>query len=90
MLLLVAEFTPSLVVKSYVFAAFTGLFLLFVVDSFVLGRKISKAVDTRFPDHKESNRKLIWYGVSRSTMVRRFRFPKPDPAATGRPARSAG
>jgi hypothetical protein len=89
-LLLVAEFTPSLAVKSYVFAAFTGLFLLFVLDSFVLSRKISRAVDERFPDHKERNGKLVWYGVSRSTMVRRFRFPKPDPAVTGRTARSSG
>ena len=77
-LLVVAEFTPSLAVKSYVFAAFTGLFLLFVLDSFVLGRKIRRAVGERFPDTTESMRRLIWYGVSRSTMIRRWRFPKPE------------
>jgi hypothetical protein len=87
-LLVVAEFTPSLTVKSYVFAAFTGLFLLFVIDSFVLGRKISKAVAERFPDTTERNGKLVWYGVSRSTMIRRWRFPKADPAITGRTAKA--
>jgi hypothetical protein len=86
-LLVVAEFTPSLLVKSYVFAAFTGLFLLFVIDSFVLGRKIRKAVAERYPDSKESPGRLVWYGVSRSTMIRRWRFPKADPAVTGKTAK---
>jgi hypothetical protein len=33
-------------------------------------------VTERFPDHPESMRSLVWYGVSRATMVRRWRFPK--------------
>jgi hypothetical protein len=85
-LLVVAEFTPSLLVKSYVFAAFTGLFLLFVLDSFVLSRKIRRAVAERFPDSTERIGKLVWYGVSRSTMIRKWRFPKADPAITGKRA----
>jgi hypothetical protein len=83
-LLVVAEFTPSLLVKSYVFAAFTGLFLLFVLDSFILGRKIRKAVAEKHPGTTERMGRLVWYGVSRSTMIRRWRFPKADPAITGR------
>ena len=88
-LLVVAEFTPSLLVKSYVFAAFTGLFLLFVIDSFVLSRKIRRAVAERFPDSTERIGRLVWYGVSRSTMIRRWRFPKADPAVTGRGKQTA-
>ena len=86
-LLVIAEFTPSLVVKSYVFAAFTGLFLLFILDSFVLSRRIRRAVADRFPDNTERIGKLVWYGVSRSTMIRKWRFPKADPAVTGRAAK---
>jgi hypothetical protein len=89
-LLVVAEFTPSLLVKSYVFAAFTGLFLLFVLDSFVLGRKIRRAVTERFPSPQVPMGRLVWYGVSRSTMIRRWRFPKADPAVTGRGAKTEG
>ena len=88
-LLVVAEFTPSLLVKSYVFATFTGLFLLFLLDSFVLGRKIRRAVGERFPNTTERMGRLVWYGVSRSTMIRRWRFPKADPAITGRAAKTA-
>ena len=74
----------------YVFAAFTGLFMLFVVDSFVLGRRIRKAVAERFPDSTERPGRLVWYGVSRSTMIRKWRFPKADPAITGRAAKTSG
>jgi hypothetical protein len=31
----------------------------------------------RLPDHQEKTRSLVWYGVSRATMVRRWRFPRP-------------
>ena len=76
-LMLVAQFTPSLTLKTYTFAAWTGLFLLIVVDSFVLARKIRRSIQERFPD--TSPRGHVWYGISRSTMIRRWRFPKADP-----------
>jgi hypothetical protein len=79
-LMLVAQFTPSVAVKSYSFAAWFGFFLIIVIDSFVLARKIRRAVTERFPDSTVPMRKLSWYGVSRSTMIRRWRFPKPDVA----------
>jgi hypothetical protein len=81
-LMLVAQFTPSLAVKTYTFAAWTGLFLLIVVDSFVLARKIRKAIAERYPD--ASARGNVWYGISRSTMIRRWRFPKADTAVVTR------
>jgi hypothetical protein len=79
-LLLVAQFTPSLAVKSYTFAAFFGFFVIIIVDSFVLARKIRRAVTERFPDTTIPMRKLSWYGISRSTMIRRWRFPKAEVA----------
>ncbi|MBA3800450.1 MAG: DUF3043 domain-containing protein [Geodermatophilaceae bacterium] len=54
-----------------------AFFVAIVVDSVFLGRKIKKTVAERLPDAVESNRALIWYGVTRATMVRRWRFPKP-------------
>jgi len=40
-------------------------------------------VAQRLPDASESNRALIWYGVTRATMVRRWRFPKPAVSVGG-------
>jgi Protein of unknown function (DUF3043) len=50
-----------------------------VADSFVLGRRISRTVAARFPEEKR-RRGVVWYGISRATMVRRWRFPKPEVA----------
>jgi hypothetical protein len=79
-LMLVAQFTPSLAVKSYTFAAWFGFFVLIAIDSFVLARRIRRAVTERFPDTNVPMRRLAWYGISRSTMIRRWRFPKPEVA----------
>jgi hypothetical protein len=54
-----------------------GYFLLLIADSIVLGRRISRTVAERFPKEKRS-RGVAWYGISRATMVRRWRFPKPE------------
>jgi hypothetical protein len=51
---------------------------MLIVDSFVLGRKIKRKVAERFPDGSQKTRGLVWYGISRATMIRRWRFPKPD------------
>ena len=73
----IGTFFPNLAVKSYASFVLFAFFLVFIVDSVVLGRRIKSAVAERFPDATESNRTLIWYGVTRSTMIRRWRFPKP-------------
>jgi len=75
---LVGTFVPSLAVKSYSSFVLFGFFLLLIVDSVVLGRKIKRAVAARFPDDDHKTKGLVWYGISRSTMVRRWRFPKPE------------
>ncbi|RBY95544.1 DUF3043 domain-containing protein [Blastococcus sp. TF02-8] len=75
---LVGTFVPSLAVKSYSTFVLLGFFVLLVIDSVVLGRKIRAAVTSRFPDGKHTMRGLVWYGISRSTMIRRWRFPKPE------------
>ena len=75
---LVGTFVPSLAVKTYSSFVLFGFFLLLIVDSVVLGRRIKSAVRTRFPDGDHKMKGLVWYGISRSTMIRRWRFPKPE------------
>jgi hypothetical protein len=75
---LVGTFVPSLAVRSYASFLLFGFFLLLIVDSVVLSRKIKRKVAERFPGGQEKSRGIVWYGISRSTMIRRWRFPKPD------------
>ncbi|MGY1724702.1 DUF3043 domain-containing protein [Blastococcus sp. SYSU DS0533] len=75
---LVGTFVPSMAVKSYTSFVLLGFFLLLIMDSVVLGRKIKSTVRARFPDGNHKMKGLVWYGISRSTMIRRWRFPKPE------------
>ncbi len=77
-LVLIGYFIPDARVRSYTVLVWMAFFVAIVVDSIFLGRRISRLVAERFPDAPESNRALIWYGVTRATMVRRWRFPKPS------------
>jgi hypothetical protein len=77
---LVGAFYPSLAVKAYSSYVLMGFFLLLVVDSVVLGRRIKGKVAERFPDGSQKTKGVVWYGITRSTMIRRWRFPKPDVA----------
>ncbi len=76
-LVLVGYFIPDARIRSYTVLLWMAFFLAIIVDSIFLGRKIKSLVAERLPDAPESNRSLIWYGVTRATMIRRWRFPKP-------------
>lgn len=76
-LVLVGYFIPDDRIRNYTVLLWMAFFLAIIVDSVFLGRQIKRLVAERLPDNTESNRGLIWYGVSRATMVRRWRFPKP-------------
>ncbi len=75
---LIGTVVPNLAVRSYASFLLFAFFLLLIVDSVVLSRRINRAVTERFPDAPK--RGLSWYGISRSTMIRRWRYPKPDVA----------
>ena len=77
-LVLLGYFVPSAAVKGYTVYVWFAFFLVIVADSFLLGRRIKRVLGERMPNHPERTRSLIWYGISRSTMVRRWRFPKPQ------------
>lgn len=76
LLVILGYFIPDPRIQSYTVLAWTILFFVIVFDSFRLGRTISRNVKERVPDHPERMRTLIWYGISRSTMIRKWRYPK--------------
>jgi hypothetical protein len=77
---LIGTIAPSAIVKNYASLLLFGFFLVMIVDSVILSRRIKRKVAERFPKGDHSSRGLAWYGISRSTMIRRWRFPKPDVA----------
>ena len=79
-LVLVGYFIPNPAVQSYTVFVWFAFFLLIAVDSVFLGRRIKKKVLERFPDQPHRMKGLVWYGISRATMIRRWRFPKPQVA----------
>ncbi len=77
-LVLIGNFVPDERVRSYTVSIWLVFFLLMIADSVVLGRRIKKKVLERFPNGDHRMKGLVWYGISRATMVRRWRFPKPE------------
>jgi hypothetical protein len=74
---LVGTLVPNLLIRAYTSYLLTFFFVVIVVDSVILSRKIKRAIVERYPD--ESTKGAAWYGITRSTMIRRWRFPKPSP-----------
>jgi Protein of unknown function (DUF3043) len=70
-------FTPSMRVRAAAVSLWMVVFLLIIVDSVVLGLRIRRLLNQRFPDRTERTFPLVWYGVTRATMIRRWRMPKP-------------
>jgi len=74
-LVLLGNFLPE-PVRSYSVSLWLVFFAVMILDSVVLGRRIKKTVLERFPDQDHRMKSLVWYGITRATMVRRWRFPK--------------
>jgi hypothetical protein len=54
------------------------LMVLMVVDGVVLGRKVNRAVDAKFPGNTESGWRLGLYAAGRASQIRRMRAPRPQ------------
>ncbi|MDD4867453.1 MAG: DUF3043 domain-containing protein [Mycobacterium sp.] len=65
-------------VQLYMSPAMLGLMLVMGVDGFLLGRKVNKLVDVKFPNNTESRWKLGLYAAGRASQMRRFRAPRPQ------------
>jgi cation transport ATPase len=79
-LVLAGAVVPSPQFQSYTVTLWLAFFLVIIVDSVLLGRRIKKTVLERFPGQDHKMKGLVWYGITRATMVRRWRFPKPEVA----------
>jgi hypothetical protein len=55
-----------------------AVLVLLIVDSAVLGFRIRRLMQERFPDTSERTSRLVLYGITRATMIRRWRAPKPQ------------
>ena len=56
--------------------AFYGMLMLIVVDSIFLSRRLRSELAANFPG--QSTRGVGFYAFTRSLMIRRMRFPKPQ------------
>jgi hypothetical protein len=68
---------PSVQVQRLLSPAMLVLVLVMVIDGLIVGRKVNRLVDAKFPDNTESGWKLGFYAASRASQLRRMRAPRP-------------
>ena len=69
----VISFVGNADINRAAFLAMLGVIVIVGVDLVRLGRVISTGVAARFPDEKR--RPLVFYGLQRTTLIRRWRTP---------------
>lgn len=69
---------PSLTVQRLISPAMLILVVIMAIDGLLLGRKVNKLVDEKFPNNTEGGWKLGFYAASRATQLRRMRAPRPQ------------
>nr|WP_240630685.1 DUF3043 domain-containing protein [Mycolicibacterium sp. GF69] len=69
---------PSVEVQRLLSPAMLVLVLVMVIDGFILGRKVNRLVDEKFPNNAEGGWKLGFYAASRASQLRRMRAPRPQ------------
>ncbi|KZS68694.1 MAG: DUF3043 domain-containing protein [Mycobacterium pseudokansasii] len=75
-LLFVMFAVPQL--QLYMSPAMLVLMALMTIDGILLGRKVSRLVDAKFPSNTESRWKLGLYAAGRASQMRRMRAPRPQ------------
>jgi hypothetical protein len=75
-LLAIMFLAPQL--QLYMSPAMLVLMALLSIDGVILGRKVGKMVDAKFPTNTESHWKLGLYAAGRASQMRRLRAPKPQ------------
>ena len=74
--LLFIMFVPQL--QLYTSPAMLLLMAVMGIDGIILGRKVGRMVDEKFPSNTESHWKLGLYAASRASQMRRTRAPRPQ------------
>jgi hypothetical protein len=62
----------------YISPAMLVLMAIMIIAGLILGRKVNKLVDAKFPSNTESRWKLGFYAASRASQMRRMRTPRPQ------------
>jgi hypothetical protein len=62
----------------YMSPAMLVLMAVMALDGFILGRKVARRVDEKFPENTESRWKIGLYAASRASQMRRMRAPRPQ------------
>lgn len=68
---------PSLKFQQLLSYAMLILVVVMLIDGVIVGRKVNRMVDEKFPDNTESGWKLGLYAASRASQLRRMRAPRP-------------
>src|SRR5882757_9650197 len=69
---------PSPQLQQAISFAMPVLLVIMVIDGLIVGRKVNRLVDEKFPDNTESGWKLGLYAASRASQLRRMRAPRPQ------------
>jgi hypothetical protein len=75
-LLFVMFAVPQL--QLYISPAMLVITAIMGIDGVILGRKVSRLVDAKFPSNTESRWKLGLYAAGRASQMRRMRAPRPQ------------
>jgi hypothetical protein len=75
-LLFVMFAVPQL--QLWISPAMTVLMAVMALDGLILGRKVAKRVDEKFPNDTESRWKLGLYAAGRASQMLRMRAPRPQ------------
>ncbi len=75
-LLFVMFAVPQL--QLYISPAMMVLMVLMLLDAVILGRKIARRVDEKFPNDTEPRWRLALYAAGRASQMRRMRAPRPQ------------
>ena len=58
--------------------AMMALVVVMIGSAFILGRKVNRLVDQKFPKNTQTGWRLGFYAASRATQLRRMRAPRPQ------------
>lgn len=73
----VGYLVPDPKIRALTVSLWMAVFAVLLIDSAILGLRVRRLVRERHPDAQERTGMLVWYGVTRATMIRRWRMPKP-------------
>lgn len=76
-LVLITLAVPAVAVQKYVSYGMPVLLVVMAIDGVLVGRRVNRKVDEKFPSNTESGFKLGFYAASRASQLRRMRAPRP-------------